>query len=1133
MKKKFFSLLFSLLTATSCATSFSAGAAETNDNIQDDIKYIQQVQSDDITLYYDENGRKIDIAELNNDIDVNENSLPSSYDLRDYKRVTPVRNQGVQGLCWDFAATASIESNILSQPELSAQAVDNPSVNLDLSEGGNSWYIHTNIEDESSILYNDFINDPQKGTNGGFTYYVADGLSAGYGTYSENLMPYEQYDSGYSEALRFYSDYRLKDYSELTNDTALIKKKLMDNGAVTVHYNCFNANTYMGDGMQSYYDDGTSIDGLSEQTHIVAIVGWDDNYSKENFNPLMQPQNDGAWLCKNSWGEDSCSTAEGYEGYFWMSYDTFLYSISQFIMQSTDEYDKTYQYQVTSEYSLNTTSAANIFTAKSNEVLKQISFSANGASDVSVEIYKLNNNFNSPVDGKLISSFEASADFTGTHNINCPEGITLDAGDIFSVVINQKSQLQLKFGENKINEKDGLSYYCTDNGEWFDVCNNSLVGYASIKAFTSNMDGTDKTELESLVKTAQSTEPDADINSELIEEFNLQIKASQDILNDVNASQNDADNAYCLLSNSLEKITNYSFTISSVDDYYTLYNKIENQRNNNIKKIILNTDIDFGGRTVAPIFTQTAFSGIFEGNGHTMSNFSIKPATALSAGLFGSLNGATIKNITFSGCEVISENFASVISSDCINSVISNCNVENSKIKSKIHSAALCVSPSDCTIEDCSVTNTKVYGNYTAGVFYCGNFYNTTVNNCTSSEIEIYSFVSVSDNSSTVILLNTNIDYNYSPILKLDDNDCTIENFIGKISSAESENASVTLLGDKYLIENTSGENYVVLSYEPIAEKNYLVSGDIETRELLLNSYIGSDTDIVIPSQITGNSIVGFSDDFWLPNYIRDNIKTITFPETMSAIPDDIFNNMSSLESITLEDGIKSIGNFAFGECQNLSSVILPDSLISIGASAFSLCNNLNNIKFGNGLEFIGNHAFANCISITDPILPDSIKIIDNYAFANCAFMSVTIGKNIEQIGENAFGSTGATELDFKSVFIPDFVINGYSSTVSEKYAEEYGLRFIDIETQSPERKGEMFDYGVFIKGDVNLDGKVTIDDATLISKWLADCAELNQIQLCNAIVCDKLSTIDIDSATDIQKYIAGIIDNLYYTYAG
>lgn len=39
--------------------------------------------------------------------------------------------------------------------------------------------------------------------------------------------------------------------------------------------------------------------------HAVTIVGWDDSYSKENFNAEHQPPADGAWIVKNSWGAES------------------------------------------------------------------------------------------------------------------------------------------------------------------------------------------------------------------------------------------------------------------------------------------------------------------------------------------------------------------------------------------------------------------------------------------------------------------------------------------------------------------------------------------------------------------------------------------------------------------------------------------------------------------------------------------------------------------------------------------------------------------------------------------------------------------------------------------------------------
>ena len=62
--------------------------------------------------------------------------------------------------------------------------------------------------------------------------------------------------------------------------------------------------------------------------------------------------------------------------------------------------------------------------------------------------------------------------------------------------------------------------------------------------------------------------------------------------------------------------------------------------------------------------------------------------------------------------------------------------------------------------------------------------------------------------------------------------------------------------------------------------------------------------------------------------------------------------------------------------------------------------------------------------------------------------------------------------------------------------------------------------------GDVNGDGKVTIDDATMIQKLVAELVELTPDQFIAADTnCDGI--VNIDDATMIQKYIAELIDHL------
>lgn len=94
-----------------------------------------------------------------------------------------------------------------------------------------------------------------------------------------------------------------------------IKRGLMSAGAVLsgMHMNqspeLYNAQTGA-----YYYPSGGSED------HGVLIVGWDDDYSKENFS--QTPPGDGAWLVKNSWGDGwGIPNGDGTRtGYFWVSF---------------------------------------------------------------------------------------------------------------------------------------------------------------------------------------------------------------------------------------------------------------------------------------------------------------------------------------------------------------------------------------------------------------------------------------------------------------------------------------------------------------------------------------------------------------------------------------------------------------------------------------------------------------------------------------------------------------------------------------------------------------------------------------------------------------------------------------------
>jgi PBP1b-binding outer membrane lipoprotein LpoB len=82
-------LLSALITAGCCSTVFSAA---TISDYTDSVKAIYEKIKDGKKVLYDENKNEIPLEELNDDTGNAKNNLPKSYDLRDYGRVSKVKN---------------------------------------------------------------------------------------------------------------------------------------------------------------------------------------------------------------------------------------------------------------------------------------------------------------------------------------------------------------------------------------------------------------------------------------------------------------------------------------------------------------------------------------------------------------------------------------------------------------------------------------------------------------------------------------------------------------------------------------------------------------------------------------------------------------------------------------------------------------------------------------------------------------------------------------------------------------------------------------------------------------------------------------------------------------------------------
>lgn len=254
----------------------------------------------------------------------------SAFDLRNVdgeNYVTPVKNQIISmdiatgnivdsNLCWSFATMAAVESNyLLSTGE-----------ELDLSERHLGFSVTRSISDGRPMPTGMVVNPygyrghetSETGVDtGGTSFMSGTYLAQGRGPVLESKVPFSEYTPKISNSYGLKADYNVADVlyhfgGECgdPNDIETMKYLIVTRGALTslMYSESFDTNY-----LNSYYD------GVSGEmyNHAITIVGWDDNYPKENF-ATPAPAN-GAWIVKNTYPDFIGNDTIG-KGYHYMSY---------------------------------------------------------------------------------------------------------------------------------------------------------------------------------------------------------------------------------------------------------------------------------------------------------------------------------------------------------------------------------------------------------------------------------------------------------------------------------------------------------------------------------------------------------------------------------------------------------------------------------------------------------------------------------------------------------------------------------------------------------------------------------------------------------------------------------------------
>jgi C1A family cysteine protease len=391
-------------------------------------------------------------------------ALPSAYDSREHNRVSPIRDQGINGTCWAHAALGALECRLL--PGETYSFSPNHMVNL---AGFNNGY-----------------------DDGGNMYMAVAYLVRWTGPVWESEDPYpapSKSPPGLVARKHIQNVVILPPRTSAT-DNNHIKNAITQYGALDIDAMYADDPEHWDPKKSAMYYDGTGKAG-----HSLNVIGWDDNFSAANF--VHTPPGNGAFLMKDSSG----TAFGGMGGFYYISYYDTVIGYDEILAfhdaETATNFGDVYQYDPYGlvgrwGYDSMVAYAANMFNPATSASLKAVGFYAVDLNmSYDIDIYA-GCSTNDPRSGTLYTSQSGVLTNAGFHTIRLTSPVNITAAERFSVVIRLAASsvtnpIPVEYAKegytSRATAAPGQSYLSADGKAWTDATTKDSTANVCLKAY--------------------------------------------------------------------------------------------------------------------------------------------------------------------------------------------------------------------------------------------------------------------------------------------------------------------------------------------------------------------------------------------------------------------------------------------------------------------------------------------------------------------------------------------------------------------------------------------------------------------------------------------------------------------------